>query len=74
MTGQKEEKGEKEEKKGGGGGEEKAGEEGKLLRREGYLMTLPRGGMDFENKINSPSGAPGSARPERKNILKKYKM
>ena len=25
----------------------------------------------FQNKINSPSGAPGSARPERVNILKK---
>ena len=31
---------EEKEKKGGGGGEE--GEEGKLLRKEGYLMTLPR--------------------------------
>ena len=38
MAGQKEEKKEREKKRGGG----EAGEEGKLLRREGYLMTLPR--------------------------------
>ena len=33
---------EKENKGGGGGGGGEAGEEGKLLRTEGYLMTLPR--------------------------------